>query len=253
MNLFKQFFILISILFLAILVFVDYPFKLGLDLKGGVSIVLDAQEVDDRIITNDDMIGVIDVIRGRINALGLTEPVIQRKGLKQIIVELPGITDIDRAIRLIGETAQLTFHTAEWVPNNIDQLTHLTPVLVLVIWTFIIFLIMAFGRVSFMNNPQDAADSKYYKNQLPTWVNRTADNYNHLYEQPVAFYAVTLTIALVNSFDSLIVKLTWAYVLIRIIHSLVQLTINIVLVRFFLFASGWLIIACVAFSQIFLN
>tara|TARA_Y100000992_G_C21167305_1_gene444122 strand:+ start:403 stop:810 length:408 start_codon:yes stop_codon:yes gene_type:complete len=134
-----------------------------------------------------------------------------------------------------------------------DQLTLLTPVLVLVIWTFIIFLIMAFGRVSFMNNPQDAADSKDYKNQLPTWVNRTADNYNHLFEQPVAFYAVTLTIALVNSFDSLIVQLAWAYVLIRIIHSLVQLTINIVLVRFFLFASGWLIIAFMAFSQIFLN
>ena len=134
-----------------------------------------------------------------------------------------------------------------------DQLTLLTPVLVLVIWTFIIFLIMAFGRVSFMNNPQDAADSKDYKNQLPNWVNRTADNYNHLFEQPVAFYAVTLTIALVNSFDSLIVQLAWAYVLIRIIHSLVQLTINIVLVRFFLFASGWLIIAFMAFSQIFLN
>ena len=134
-----------------------------------------------------------------------------------------------------------------------DQLTLLTPVLVLVIWTFIIILIMAFGRVSFMNNPQDAADSKDYKDQLPTWVNRTADNYNHLFEQPVAFYAVTLTIALVNSFDSLIVQLAWAYVLIRIIHSLVQLTINIVLVRFFLFASGWLIIAFMAFSQIFLN
>ena len=134
-----------------------------------------------------------------------------------------------------------------------DQVSILTPVLILILWTFIIFLIMAFGRVSFMNNPQDAADSKDYKNQLPTWVNRTADNYNHLFEQPVAFYAVTLTIALVNSFDSLIVQLAWAYVLIRIIHSLVQLTINIVLVRFFLFASGWLIIAFMAFSQIFLN
>ena len=134
-----------------------------------------------------------------------------------------------------------------------DQLALLKPVLILIIWTFIIFLIMAFGRVSFMNNPQDAADSKDYKNQLPTWVNRTADNYNHLFEQPVAFYAVTLSIALINSFDSLMVQLAWAYVLIRIIHSFVQLTINIVLIRFFLFASGWLIIAFMAFSQIFLN
>ena len=134
-----------------------------------------------------------------------------------------------------------------------DQLALLTPVLALIIWTFIIFLIMALGRVSFMNNPQDAADSKDYKNQLPAWVNRTADNYNHLFEQPVAFYAVILSIALINSFDSLMVQLAWAYVLIRIIHSFVQLTINIVLVRFFLFASGWLIIAFMAFSQIFLN
>ena len=134
-----------------------------------------------------------------------------------------------------------------------DQLALLTPVLVLIIWTFIIFLIMAFGRVSFMNNPQDAADSKDYKNQLPAWVNRTADNYNHLSEQPVAFYAVILSIALINNFDSLMVQLAWAYVLIRIIHSFVQLTINIVLIRFFLFASGWLIIAFMAFSQFFLN
>ena len=129
----------------------------------------------------------------------------------------------------------------------------LTPVFVLIIWTFIIFLIMAFGRVSFMNNPQDAAESKDYKDNLPAWVNRTADNYNHLFEQPVAFYAVSLSIALINNFDILVVQLAWAYVLIRVIHSLVQLTINIVLVRFFLFASGWLIIAFMAFSQIFLN
>ena len=134
-----------------------------------------------------------------------------------------------------------------------DQLALLTPVLVLIIWTFIIFLIMAFGRVSFMNNPQDAAESKDYKDNLPAWVNRTADNYNHLFEQPVAFYAVTLSIALINNFDSLVVQLAWAYALIRVIHSLVQLSINIVLVRFFLFASGWLIIAFMAFSQIFLN
>ena len=134
-----------------------------------------------------------------------------------------------------------------------DNLTLLTPILVLIIWTFLIFLMMAFGRVKFMKNPQDAADSKDYKDHLPSWVNRAADNYNHLFEQPVAFYAVTLSIALINDFNDLIVQLAWAFVLIRIIHSLVQLTINIVLVRFFLFASGWLIIAYMAFSQIFLN
>ena len=134
-----------------------------------------------------------------------------------------------------------------------NQLELLTPILTLIIWTFLIFLIMAFGRVRFMNDPQDAAHSKDYKDQLPAWVNRTADNYNHLFEQPVAFYAVTLSIALINNFNNLIVQLAWAYVLIRIVHSLVQITINIVLVRFFLFASGWLIIAYMAFTQIFLD
>ena len=145
-----------------------------------------------------------------------------------------------------------------------DQLSLLTPVLILIDikltpilisickpWTFIIFLIMAFGRVRFMNNPQDAAHSKDYKDQLPAWVNRTSDNYNHLFEQPVAFYAVTLSIALINDFDNLIVQLAWAYVLIRIIHSFVQIMVNIIVLRFLLFALGWLTIAYMASSQIF--
>ena len=132
-----------------------------------------------------------------------------------------------------------------------DQVSLLTPVLILILWTFIIFLIMAYGRVRFMNNPQDAAHSKDYKDQLPAWVNRTSDNYNHLFEQPVAFYAVTLSIALINNFDNLIVQLAWAYVLIRIIHSFVQIMVNIILLRFLLFALGWLNIAYMALSQIF--
>ena len=132
-----------------------------------------------------------------------------------------------------------------------DQSALFTPVFVLIIWTFVIFLMMAFGRVRFMNNPQDAAHSKDYKDQLPAWVNRTSDNYNHLFEQPVAFYAVTLSIALINDFDNLIVQLAWAYVLIRIIHSFVQIIVNIILLRFLLFASGWLTIAYMALSQIF--
>tara|TARA_B100001113_G_scaffold311815_1_gene275893 strand:+ start:1465 stop:1800 length:336 start_codon:yes stop_codon:yes gene_type:complete len=110
---------------------------------------------------------------------------------------------------------------------------------------------MAFGRVRFMKNPQDAAHSTDYKNQLPDWVNRTGDNYNHLFEQPVAFYAVTLSIALINNFDNLIVQLAWTYVVIRIIHSFVQIIVNIILLRFLLFASGWLVIAYMALSQIF--
>tara|TARA_X000000368_G_C22840408_1_gene627379 strand:+ start:213 stop:614 length:402 start_codon:yes stop_codon:yes gene_type:complete len=131
-----------------------------------------------------------------------------------------------------------------------NQVALLTPVLVLIIWTFTIFLIMSYGRARFMKDPQDAAHTKDLKGTLPTWVERTADNYNHLFEQPIAFYVVTLATALINSIDPLIIQLAWVFVILRIIHSLVQLTFNLVLVRFMIFLIGWLIIAYMAISQL---
>ena len=131
-----------------------------------------------------------------------------------------------------------------------NQVALLTPVLVLIIWTFTIFLIMSYGRARFMKDPQDAAHTKDLKGTLPAWVERTADNYNHLFEQPTAFYVVTLATALINSIDPLIIQLAWTFVILRIIHSLVQLTFNLVLVRFMIFLIGWLIIAYMAISQL---
>jgi len=132
-----------------------------------------------------------------------------------------------------------------------NQVTLLTPVFVLILWTFIISLIMAYGRVRFTKNPQDAEHTKDLKGLLPAWVERTSDNYNHLFEQPVAFYAITISIALIGNFDPFMIQLAWAFVILRIIHSLVQLTFNLVLLRFCLFATGWLIIAFMAYSQLF--
>ena len=80
MTLIKRFIFAFVVLVLSVSVLISKPFQLGLDLKGGVSVVLEAQDTEDRPVTNDDVLGVIDVITGRINALGLTEPVIQRKG-----------------------------------------------------------------------------------------------------------------------------------------------------------------------------
>ena len=110
---------------------------------------------------------------------------------------------------------------------------------------------MAIGRVKYTENVQrDAAHTKDLKGLLPAWVERTSDNYNHLFEQPVAFYAVSLATALINNIDPLMVQLAWAFVILRIFHSLVQLTINIVLLRFAIFATGWFIIAYMAVSQL---
>ena len=132
------------------------------------------------------------------------------------------------------------------------QFELLNPVFFLVLWTFVIFLIMAYGRVRFLKNPQDAAHTKNVKTVGPAWVERTVDNYNHLFEQPVAFYAVTISIAIINNFDPVLIQCAWAFVCIRIIHSIVQLTFNLVVLRFILFVAGWLIIAYMTLSQMFM-
>ena len=132
-----------------------------------------------------------------------------------------------------------------------SQTALLTPIFVLVLWTFAVFLVLAFGRVKYSKNPQDAAHAKDLKGTMPDWVERAADNYNHLFEQPVAFYALTLCIAVINNFDSFTVQLAWAFVVLRIMHSLVQLTFNLVLLRFFIFVMGWLVLALMAYFQLF--
>ena len=132
-----------------------------------------------------------------------------------------------------------------------SQTALLTPIFVLVLWTSAVFLVLAFGRIKYTKNPQNAAHSKDLKGTMPDWVERAADNYNHLFEQPVAFYALTLCIAIINNFDSFMVQLAWAFVVLRIMHSLVQLTFNLVLLRFFIFVMGWLVLALMAYSQLF--
>ena len=111
---------------------------------------------------------------------------------------------------------------------------------------------MAYGRVRFLRNPQDAAHTKNVKSVGPDWLERTVDNYNHLFEQPVAFYAVILSIAIINNFDPMLIQFAWAFVFTRIMHSMVQVTFNLVVIRFILFVMGWFIIAYIAFSHLFI-
>lgn len=84
------------------------PFNLGLDLKGGVHVVLEADE-SAGAVTTENMAGVVSIIERRINALGVSEPLIQRQGNKRVIVELPGIHDQQQAIDTVGRTALLEF------------------------------------------------------------------------------------------------------------------------------------------------
>src|SRR4029079_14839627 len=74
--------------------------------------------------------------------------------------------------------------------------------------------------------------------QLPAEVRWKADNYNNLLEQPTLFYAVTLALALLRADGGLNTGLAWLYVALRVVHSLVQATINVVILRFALFIAA---------------
>jgi preprotein translocase subunit SecD len=83
--------------------------NLGLDLQGGVSVLLEAKPKAGEKVTDEKMNGAVEVIRGRVDQLGVAEPLITRQGKTRILVELPGIDDSQRALELIGKTASLQF------------------------------------------------------------------------------------------------------------------------------------------------
>ncbi|WP_422444036.1 protein translocase subunit SecD [Thermoanaerobacterium sp. DL9XJH110] len=83
--------------------------KLGLDLRGGVSVLLEAKPKPGETVTSEKMNGAVEVIRGRVDQLGVAEPLIARQGDTRIRVELPGVKDSQRALEIIGKTASLQF------------------------------------------------------------------------------------------------------------------------------------------------
>ncbi|HEY9093570.1 MAG TPA: protein translocase subunit SecD [Candidatus Cryosericum sp.] len=89
--------------------------KLGLDLSGGVRIVLEAEDTATVQATNDAIDAAVGVIDKRVNSLGVSEATVVREGAtsKRIIVELPGWEDPERAKELIGKTALLEFKTED--------------------------------------------------------------------------------------------------------------------------------------------
>ncbi len=84
--------------------------RLGLDLEGGVSANLQGYKTNGEDVTREEMDVAANVIRQRVDSLGVTEPEIQIQGDDQVVVNIPGITDADRAVEVIGRTAQLGFY-----------------------------------------------------------------------------------------------------------------------------------------------
>ncbi|KKM09226.1 preprotein translocase subunit SecD [Clostridiales bacterium PH28_bin88] len=86
--------------------------NLGLDLQGGVHVELQAVEKD-RPVTDEDMRQLEQVMRKRVDELGVSEPIIQRIGEKRLIVDLAGVEDTEQAVEVIGKTAQLEFKKSD--------------------------------------------------------------------------------------------------------------------------------------------
>jgi preprotein translocase subunit SecD len=104
---------------LALVIVAGWGPKLGLDLEGGFSVTL--QPVED--VPEDSLDQAIEVIRTRVDSLGVAEPEITRQG-ETIVVSLPGVTDRDRARELVGQTAELRFRpvAAEPLPGDPEEI-----------------------------------------------------------------------------------------------------------------------------------
>jgi hypothetical protein len=119
----------------------------------------------------------------------------------------------------------------------------LGPVVALVAWTLLIMIWMVVSRFAAMRRKGISLKGRVggrggsqLEGVIEDEVNWKAHNYMHLVEQPTLFYAIALTLALLGFGDGINLWLAWAYVGLRVLHSLVQVTVNVVAYRFILWA-----------------
>jgi len=125
----------------------------------------------------------------------------------------------------------------------------LTPILALIVWSLVMLAWMYAVRIPAIGKAGiDPATAKEPTalDALPLAVRQVAYNYNHLMEQPTLFYALVVYTYLAGQQNAVNLVLAWAYVAVRVVHSLVQATINAVLVRFSIFVAGSLVLAVLA-------
>ena len=130
----------------------------------------------------------------------------------------------------------------------------LTPVIVLVAWSLVMWLWMYITRLPAMQKMQMKPDPQAPRgeqmNQLPASVRWKADNYNHLMEQPTIFYALALALAMLGQGEGLNLVLAWSYVGLRVVHSLWQALFNVIEVRFVLFVLSSLVLIGLTLSAL---
>jgi len=129
----------------------------------------------------------------------------------------------------------------------------LTPMLALIVWTLVMTLWMYAARIPAMQkagiDPANAQEPASL-DPLPLRVRQVGYNLNNLMEQPTLFYALVAYSYLAGQQNGVNLILAWAYVAIRVVHSLVQATVNVVLVRFSIFATGTLVLTALAVRDV---
>ena len=122
----------------------------------------------------------------------------------------------------------------------------LAPVIALVLWTAVMWAWMYATRIPAIIQARMRLDPNAPRGAqmalLPPQVRWKADNYNHLLEQPILFYAVALALALLGDASMPSLALAWAYVASRVVHSLWQAMRNVIVVRFALFSVSSLLL-----------
>lgn len=120
------------------------------------------------------------------------------------------------------------------------------PVIALAVWTHVMWAWMYATRIPAILKLRMVLDPEAPRGEqmasLPARVRWKADNYNHLMEQPTVFYAVALALAVLGQGGGMNATLAWAYAGSRVVHSLLQATINKIEVRFGLFVLSSLIL-----------
>jgi len=127
----------------------------------------------------------------------------------------------------------------------------IAPVVALVLWTLIMLIWLYATRIPAMAkakvDPEKVKDGGAPFDLLPASARRVAANYNHLHEQPVLFYAICFALQLLDQANDVNIGLAWLYVALRVVHSLVQATVNIIMIRFTIFVIASIVLFMLTF------
>jgi len=120
----------------------------------------------------------------------------------------------------------------------------LAPVVTLVAWSLVMLIWLAIKRAPFVRDPSQIPPGTRGDDIPRGPHNWPAHNYQHLMEQPTLFYAIVFTLVLMGFDPPINVYLAWGYVGLRIFHSMVQATVNVVRIRFLIFLLATICLVC---------